>query len=75
MTNPHESLPPAPPAEYDRFVRELEERLYDGCSVTFAVPHQISTSLLPIGLESGKRRTGGRTSEETLDDERAGPKG
>ncbi|GLG01216.1 hypothetical protein Alches_12550 [Alicyclobacillus hesperidum subsp. aegles] len=45
MTNPHESLLPAHPAEYDRFARELEERLYDGCSVTFTVPYQISATL------------------------------
>ncbi|WP_067625468.1 hypothetical protein [Alicyclobacillus acidiphilus] len=30
---------------YDRFAREFEERLYDGCSVTFTVPYQISTTL------------------------------
>lgn len=45
MTNPHEGVAPAPPARYERFVREIEERLYDGCSVTFTVPHQISTQL------------------------------
>lgn len=65
MTNPHEGIAPAPPAQYDRFVREIEERLYDGCSVTFAVPHQIST-LLARAVLSGLEARGCYTTEIDL---------
>ncbi|SHJ72432.1 hypothetical protein SAMN05443507_10322 [Alicyclobacillus tolerans] len=67
MTNPHEGIAPPQPAEYDRFVRELEERLYNGCSVTFAVPHHMST-LLARGVLSRLETRGCYTAEIDLSD-------
>src|SRR5579875_2448959 len=65
MTNPHEGIAPAPPAQYDRFVRELEERLNDGCSVTFTLPHHSST-LLARGVLSRLEARGCYTAEIDL---------
>lgn len=65
MTNPHEGIAPAPPAQYDRFVREIEERLYDGCSVTFTLPHHSST-LLARGVLSRLEARGCYTAEIDL---------
>src|SRR5579875_1840275 len=50
MTNPHEGIVPAPPDQYDRFVRELEERLYDGCSVTLTLLLLQTVLQLRIGI-------------------------
>ena len=38
MRDSHENVVPTSHSSYNEFKRELEQRLYDGCSVTFAVP-------------------------------------
>ena len=37
--NSHECSNSVSHSQHDGFVRELEERLHDGCSVTFVIPH------------------------------------
>ncbi|KPV44088.1 hypothetical protein [Alicyclobacillus ferrooxydans] len=45
QANSQDSGLPTSDSRYDGFVRELEQRLYDGCSVTFTVPHYVGTTL------------------------------
>ena len=45
MTNSHEPILPTSHSQYDQFLREIEERLHDGCSLRFTVPHHIATTL------------------------------
>ncbi|MCF8564632.1 hypothetical protein LLE49_07720 [Alicyclobacillus tolerans] len=41
MPDSHEIVQPTSHSSYNQFVRELQQRLYDGCSVMFTIPRDV----------------------------------
>ncbi|GMA58011.1 hypothetical protein C7445_11612 [Alicyclobacillus sacchari] len=58
---------PSKKVRRSEFVREIVERLFDGCSVTFTVPHHVGTSLVHA-ISQGLQERGCYTLQIDLSD-------